>query len=197
MDGSLCADPIEQFREWFENATEAGLPDSNAMSLATVSSDGKPSIRTLLLKDVSSAGFTFFSNYNSRKAKELEGNASAALLFYWPNFERQVRVEGEVQRCSPEVSDAYFASRPRGAQIGAWASAQSEAVGSRTDLEKTQSEIEEKYKDQDIPRPDNWGGYILTPSYFEFWQGRINRLHDRFSYSPNSQGGWDVVRLSP
>lgn len=189
-------DPIKQFEEWFQTAVEAQLPLPEAMSLATVNEDGRPSARMVLLKRVDQDGFVFFTNYRSSKAKELETNPNAALVFFWPQLERQVRVEGTVTKTSAEESQEYFASRPRGSQIGAWASPQSQVISSREVLEERQAELEELYRGRDVEWPQHWGGFCLRPERIEFWKGRSDRLHDRILYQ-REPDGWSIKRLAP
>lgn len=197
-ESDLIDDPIELFRRWFDEAARAGMPQVNAMTLATVDGDGRPSARTVLLKGVDDRGFQFFTNYESRKAAELEANPNAALVFLWIPLERQVRVTGAVARLTPEESDAYFATRPRGSQVGAWASQQSQPLASRDELEQRWQRLEDQYGHDPVPRPDHWGGYLVTPREIEFWQGRENRLHDRFAYTRAADGhGWERTRLQP
>ncbi len=191
------ANPIIQFQTWFDQALAADLPDANAMTLATVNAEGKPSARIVLLKEVDDHGFVFYTNYNSRKAQELAVNPWAALVFWWAPLERQVRIEGEVEKVSTQESEAYFASRPFGSQLGAWASNQSEVIASREELEAKMRELEQKYDNQTVPKPPHWGGYRLIPTEIEFWQGRPNRLHDRLRYRQQSNGGWLQERLAP
>jgi pyridoxamine 5'-phosphate oxidase len=188
-------DPIRQFERWFEDALRARLPLPNAMTLATVGADGTPSARSVLLKGVEAGCFSFYTNYRSRKARELEGRGSACLLFLWSQLERQVRIDGTVERVAAQASDAYFASRPLGARLSAWASPQSERVPSREFLEKSMAEARQRYGDAP-PRPPHWGGYRVQPRAIEFWQGRADRLHDRLVYT-RADGGWTLERLAP
>jgi pyridoxamine 5'-phosphate oxidase len=194
---SIDRDPIAQFRRWFDGAVAAGLPLPEAMSLATVSADGKPTARMVLLKRVDANGFVFFTNYRSAKARELAENPNACLVFFWPQLERQVRVEGVVSKTSAEESREYFATRPRGSQIGAWASPQSEVIPGREVLEQRQAELEEVHRDREVPWPEHWGGYCLKPVRIEFWKGRSDRLHDRILYVRQSDGSWTIQRLAP
>lgn len=189
--------PTKQFQRWFEDAVLAGLPLPEAMSLATVSSEGKPSVRMVLLKQLDDQGFVFFTNYRSAKAKELDANPNAALVFFWPQLERQVRVEGTVTKISDSESREYFETRPRGSQIGAWASPQSEIISGRAELEQRQAEFEELYRDRAVDWPDHWGGYSLKPDRIEFWKGRSDRLHDRILYERGADGSWTIKRLAP
>jgi pyridoxamine 5'-phosphate oxidase len=195
-ESDLDPDPLRQFQHWFDQALNAGLIEPNAMTLATATPDGKPSARMVLLKGVDAGGFVFFTNYESRKGMELTANPWAALVFYWPELERQVRIEGRVERVSPEESDAYFVSRPNGNRIGAWASRQSRVISSRAELEQRVAELEALYADRDIPRPPYWGGFRVIPDIIEFWQGRPNRMHDRLRYR-RANDGWIIERLSP
>lgn len=213
-------DPMAQFKKWFGQAagerasgrlrrffiglykslllltgTEAG--DVNAMTLATVDAQGRPSARTVLLKGVDERGFVFFTNYESRKGRELAGNPQAALVFYWADQERQVCVSGQVSKLSPQESEVYFQSRPRGSRLGAWASKQSAPVRDRAALEASWREVEARFPGADIPRPPHWGGYVLAPSAVEFWQGRPNRMHDRLRYTRQADGSWQIERLYP
>lgn len=189
-------DPIRQFLIWFNQALEAHIPDANAMTLATVSADARPSARIVLLKDVTDGTFTFFTNYRSRKARDLEAVPFASLVFYWQELERQVRIQGAVEKISNAASDEYFVSRPRPSQIGTWASPQSEVVTSREDLDRKLVELEAKYPTA-VPRPGHWGGYHVKPDEIEFWQGRVGRLHDRLRYRRNGEDAWLVERLAP
>ena len=196
-ESDAASDPIVQFRRWFDEALEADLHEPNAMTLATATPDGKPSARIVLLKGFDERGFVFYTNYGGRKARELEQNPNCSLTFYWGELERQVRIEGRAARVTGEESDTYFASRPRGSQLGAWASEQSRPVESRTELEERLKELEEEYEGREIPRPPFWGGYRVEPESIEFWQGRENRLHDRILYSSLGGGGWEIQRLQP
>jgi pyridoxamine 5'-phosphate oxidase len=190
------ADPVEQFRRWFDEALAANLHEPNAMTLATATPDGRPSARVVLLKGFDERGFVFYTNYEGRKARELETNPYCALVFYWGELERQVRVEGRASRVPDEESDAYFEGRPRGSQLGAWASEQSRPVRDRRTLEARLRELEAGYEGREVPRPPFWGGYRVEPETMEFWQGRENRLHDRLRYR-RSDGLWRRERLQP
>jgi len=190
-------DPIKQFEKWFSDARNANLPLAESMSLATIRIDGKPAARMVLLKKVDQEGFVFFTNYTSAKARELEANPNVALVFFWSQLERQVRVEGRVSKTSVEESREYFETRPRESQIGAWASPQSQQISGREELEKRQAELEETYRDREVPVPDYWGGYRVTPERIEFWKGRIGRLHDRILYERKADGTWSIKRLAP
>ena len=193
----LAADPLQQFRHWFDQALAAGTNEPNAMVLATADAAGKPSTRVVLLKGLDERGFVFFTNCESRKARELAVNRHAALNFFWVELERQVCVTGSVTQVPREEAEAYFKTRPRGSRLGAWASKQSDTVPSREVLEARLQELEKKYPGEEIPLPPFWGGYVLAPGEIDFWQGRPNRLHDRFRYSKQSDGRWLVERLSP
>jgi pyridoxamine 5'-phosphate oxidase len=197
----LEADPIVQFKRWFEQAAGAQTADKpgdvNAMTLATADKQGRPSARVVLLKGVDERGFIFFTNYDSRKGGELSENPHAALVFYWADFERQVSVAGTVTRLSPQESQAYFETRPRGSRLAAWASKQSEVLPDRAALEETWKQLQAQFPGEEVPCPPFWGGYVLAPTRIEFWQGRPNRLHDRFRYSKNADGAWLIERLSP
>lgn len=193
----VMADPIDQFEHWFRQAMDSELPEPNAMILASASTGGQPSIRTMLLKGFDHQGFVFYTNYSSRKGNELDANPQAALLFLWLELERQVRIEGSVERVSQEESLAYFQSRPRGSQIGAWASPQSQIITGRDILEAKVAELTETFKhDEILPLPPYWGGYRLRPDRIEFWQGRESRLHDRVLFT-RAELGWTIERLAP
>ena len=190
--------PIEQFQTWFGDAQAAELKEPNAMTLATATPSGRPSARIVLLKEVSDFGFVFYTNYHSRKGRELETNPNCALTFHWAELERQVRVEGSVAHVPREKSEAYFQGRPKGSRLGALVSAQSEVLPSREPLELRLAELEATYKDtDDVPLPEHWGGYCVRPEMIEFWQGRTNRLHDRIRYQRNGENEWVIERLSP
>lgn len=194
--GDLKACPFEQFQTWFQQAQDAQLPEPNAMTLATVNAEGQPSARTVLLKGFDRDGAVFYTNYNSRKGREILANPRVALLFFWPELERQLRIEGRAQKVSEALSDRYFQSRPRGSQLGAWASQQSAPLNHRKELMERQRALEAEYAGRDIPRPSHWGGFCVVPVRFEFWQGRSSRLHDRLCYV--QQGGvWQIERLAP
>jgi pyridoxamine 5'-phosphate oxidase len=190
------ADPIELFVAWFEAARESGILLPESVALATSTPDGMPSVRMVLLKDVDARGFVFFTNYESQKAREIEANPRAALCFHWPVLQRQVRVAGQVTRVATEESEAYFTTRGRGSQIGAWASRQSERLPSREDLERRAREAEERFTGGEVPLPPFWGGYRLDPARLEFWQGRADRLHDRLVFR-RERDGWATQRLYP
>jgi pyridoxamine 5'-phosphate oxidase len=197
LEETVDPDPIRQFVAWYDDAAQSGVVESNAMALATATPDGRPSVRMVLLRGVDERGFTFFTNYESRKGRELEANPFAAMVFFWHELERQVRVEGRVVRVGGDESDRYFQSRPAGARIGAWASPQSEVVANRGVLDERFGALEYEYRDREIPRPPNWGGYRLVHDSIEFWQGRPNRLHDRLRYTKRAPHGWLIERLAP
>jgi len=193
---TIDRDPIKQFQIWFNDAVAAKLPLPEAMTLATATADGKPSARMVLLKQVDHDGFVFFTNYRSAKAEQLDANPYAALVFYWSQLDRQVRVEGSVVKTSAQESREYFSTRPRESQIGAWASAQSQEISSREVLEQRAHELEELYSDREVDCPEYWGGYRLKPERIEFWKSRIGRLHDRLLYVRKGDR-WTITRLAP
>ncbi len=193
----LDPDPLGQFQRWFEDAIVQDLPEPNAMSLATVGTDGQPTLRTVLLKLYDRDGFVFFTNYESRKSIQIERNPRVALLFPWVALARQVHILGSARRIPSAESLKYFATRPRGSQIGAWASPQSQVITSRSLLEQKVAQIRQRFADGEIPLPDFWGGYRVVPQEIEFWQGRDSRLHDRFRYRLDGSGGWTIERLAP
>lgn len=189
--------PIKQFQRWLTEALTAEVREATAMNMATVSEHGVPSSRILLLKDVNDNGFIFYTNYQSSKARELEHNPSTALTFFWPELERQVRIQGIVKKVSKQESEEYFRSRPKNSQIGAWASPQSSVISNREILEERERTLQEKFKDQDVlPKPEQWGGYLVEPFLLEFWQGRASRLHDRIVYTREDKT-WKINRLAP
>jgi pyridoxamine 5'-phosphate oxidase len=197
-DQDVSADPIEQFRIWFDEICETSVIEANAMVVTTVSEDCKPSSRTVLLKQFDQRGIVFYTNYNSQKGREIAANPNVALLFYWPSLQRQVRWTGVASRLTAEESDAYFRLRPRGSQIGALASPQSEPVPSQAWLMERYSDVEAAFgEDLEIPRPPHWGGIRIEPGTIEFWQGRQNRMHDRIRYVRTEEGGWKTQRIAP
>ncbi len=193
---SVNRDPFRQFGQWFDDAVVARLPEPNAMTLATADADGRPSARVVLLKGADERGFAFYTNFESRKGCELGYRPLAALLFFWPQLERQVRVEGSVERVDAAEADAYFASRPHASRLSAWASPQSALISDRATLEASLAEVAARFSGDAVPRPPNWGGYRVVPAMFEFWQGRRSRLHDRLVYHRDS-AGWRIGRLAP
>jgi pyridoxamine 5'-phosphate oxidase len=190
-------DPIKQFDLWFTEAQDAKVPERNAMTLATATYDGRPSARIVLLKGYYDAGFIFYTNYLSRKGKEITKNPVAALTFFWPSMERQVRIEGTIEKLTKEQSEKYFQTRPKNSQIGAVVSPQSQEIADRDVIEKKWKELEEEYADKEVPKPSFWGGYIVKPRLVEFWQGRTSRLHDRILYKKIDNKNWKKVRLAP
>ena len=196
-ENDIETDPILQFNKWWNQAIESNIEEVNAMTLATVNKEGMPSARIVLLKGFDSNGFVFFTNYLSKKGTDLEINPKACIVFFWKELERQVRVEGIVNKINESESDDYFQSRPNISKIGAWASPQSQEITSRESLENKFKEYESEFKDGNIKRPDHWGGYRLNPNKIEFWQGRPGRLHDRIEYAKSGENNWKVVRLAP
>lgn len=195
---TLAPAPLDLFHRWFRDAVDAGHIEPTAMTLSTVTSEGRPAARTVLLKDAGPAGFTFYTNYESDKGRQLEARPVAALTFWWDRLQRQVRIEGPVEKVSREESEAYFRTRPRGSRIGAWASLQSRPLlGGRAALEARVAEVEARFPGEEVPCPPHWGGYRLKPERIEFWQGRPSRLHDRLVYIGEEGGGWRVERLMP
>ena len=192
----LNADPVVQFEYWFDEAMGAAVPEPHAFMIATVDGEGKPSARIVLLRNADQNGFVFFTNYNSRKGHNVEINPNVSATFFWQELQRQVRVEGTIEKISAAESDDYFASRPRESQIGAWASNQSEELASREALEQRIADLTQQYEGQTVPRPPHWGGYRIKPNRVEFWQGRPSRLHDRFLYNLQN-GSWTIKRLNP
>ncbi len=191
------ANPIEQFEQWWNEAVRAEIPEPNAMTLATASADGLPSARIMLLKEVNKKGFVFFTNYKSHKGEQLNENPKACLLFFWQELERQVKIIGLVEKIPGNESDAYFHSRPKASQIGAWTSPQSQMIENRTWLDEKYEELSGQMSGSKIDRPSHWGGYIVKPVIIEFWQGRPGRLHDRIQYTLENEGSWSIVRLAP
>lgn len=196
LESDVDPDPFRQFSVWFDQATKSGIIEPNAMSHATVSPNGQPSIRIVLLKGIDERGFIFYTNYESRKGKEMATNPKSALLFFWGELERQIRIEGTIEKISTASSKAYFDSRPEGSRVGAWSSNQSEIVASRDELEEQFEDNRKRFEGKDIPMPEYWGGYRLVPTIFEFWQGRGRRMHDRIRFS-EVDGAWKIDRLSP
>jgi len=193
---TIDKDAIKQFKVWFQEALDAKVEEPNAMILSTIKKNGMPSARVVLIKGIQEDGFEFFTNYQSNKAKEIADNAKASLLFFWPALERQIRIEGTVEKCSSKRSDEYFESRPEGSKLGAWSSPQSQIIESRALLENMVEETNKKFKEQEINRPYFWGGYLVKPTSIEFWQGRASRLHDRLLYT-KEQEKWKIERLAP
>lgn len=197
IEKNVPANPMVLFQRWFKEALKAQVLDTNAFAVASVSASGKPSNRIVLLKGLDPKGFVFFTNYESRKGRELRQKPAASLLFFWPQLSRQVRIDGKVAKVSAQESDDYFKTRPRGSQLGAWASNQSQTVPDRDFLERRMRALEEQFAGRAIPRPPHWGGFRLVPATIEFWQGRPNRLHDRLQYQRKGSSGWKMTRLAP
>lgn len=196
-EADAAADPIEQFERWFAEARAANVPEVNAMTLATADASGVPSARIVLLKSADARGFAFYTNYDSRKGRELAANPRAALCLFWQPLERQVRIEGAVEKVGRAESEEYFNGRPRQSQIGAWVSQQSSPIASRAELERIEAELQQRFANQPVPLPDYWGGYRVVPTAIEFWQGRPSRLHDRLLYTRSGANTWTLRRLSP
>jgi pyridoxamine 5'-phosphate oxidase len=196
-EAEVDPNPFIQFKRWFDQALLSQLAEPNAMTLATATTEGKPSARIVLLKDFDEQGFVFYTNYNSQKGQQLTENPQASLVFWWVELERQVRISGRVEKVSSNQSDEYYKSRPKSSRLGAWASNQSEVIPSREVLEQRMHDLEVKYQNQDVPRPPHWGGFRVVPSEIEFWQGRQSRLHDRLLYTYLGDGSWKIQRLSP
>jgi pyridoxamine 5'-phosphate oxidase len=197
LEQDVDTNPVKQFEKWLQQAMDSGIEEPNAMTLATSTTTGKPSARIVLLKGIKENGFVFFTNYNSKKGKQIHDNPWASLVFFWKELERQVIIEGEIKKTSEKESDEYFAKRPLESRIGAWSSPQSKVIQSREVLEKNVSYYTDKYQSQNVPRPPHWGGYILIPTLIEFWQGGAGRLHDRLQYSLNDSNSWVIERLAP
>ena len=197
IEDEVLAEPMAQFQRWFDDARQAGIFEPNAMTLATVDADGQPSARVVLLKGLDARGLAFFTNLESRKAREMAASGKAALVFWWGPLARQVRFEGTIERVGDAEADAYFATRPRGSQIGAWASAQSRVIPGRATLDEEAARCEERFPEGVVPRPPFWGGFRLVPVRAEFWQGQTDRLHDRLRYRQAAAGGWLIERLAP
>ena len=194
---NVSRSPLIQFAKWLQNAVDSNVMDPNAMTLATAFRNGEVDARIVLLRDFNSKGFSFFTNYNSIKGREIRHNKKGCLNFFWPELQRQVRIKGTLEKLSSRSSDQYFNSRPRESQIAAWASHQSERLINRKELENRYLEYEQKFAGQNVPRPPHWGGYLLKPAHFEFWQGRASRLHDRLVYEKKRNGKWSILRLNP
>ncbi|WP_353133344.1 pyridoxamine 5'-phosphate oxidase [Pseudopedobacter sp.] len=196
-ESDVAKNPIDQFALWFNHAIETHILEPNAMTIATVNEEGFPGTRVVLLKEFDQEGFTFFTNYNSQKGRDMERNPKVSLLFFWVELERQVRIEGIAKKISAEASEDYFHSRPHGSQLGAHASPQSTVIPNRDFLEDNLKSLEDKFKDSEVPKPEYWGGYKIYPKSIEFWQGRSNRLHDRIKYTLTGDNNWKIERLAP
>jgi pyridoxamine 5'-phosphate oxidase len=197
LEKDVDVNPIKQFEKWWQQASESNIEEANAMTLATCTCDGKPSARIVLLKGIKENGFIFFTNYDSKKGKQINDNPFVSLVFFWKEIERQVRIEGQAKKISKHESDAYFSSRPLESRIGAWSSQQSAVIKNRETLEINAAEYTNKFQLQDIPKPENWGGYMVIPNLVEFWQGRPGRLHDRLQYTVSENSNWKIERLAP
>lgn len=197
LETDVLADPVAQFTKWWDDALKSEIEEVNAMTLATADKNGMPAARIVLLKEFSEKGFVFFTNYNSHKGNELEANPNACLVFFWKELERQVRISGQVKKINAKESDEYFASRPEGSRIGAWASPQSHVINSREVIEENSRRYQQQFTGGNIPRPPHWGGYSVIPVVIEFWQGRPNRLHDRIRYNLQDDHTWKIERLAP
>lgn len=195
-EADVFADPMQQFEKWWQEAIESKIEEVNAMTLATSTAEGKPSARIVLLKGIERNGFVFFTNYHSNKGNQIEENPFVSLVFFWKELERQIRVEGSIRKVAAAESDAYFSSRPEGSRIGAWASPQSRVIASREVIEENVTELGKSFANKEIDRPPHWGGYIVIPNLFEFWQGRNSRLHDRIQYT-YKDAAWKIERLAP
>ena len=197
LEKDVSEDALQQFRNWWQEVLDSKIEEPNAMTLATASPEGKPTARIVLLKEINEHGFVFFTNYESHKGKQIQSNPFGSLLFFWKELERQVRIEGGIEKVSPRESDAYYATRPMESRIGAWSSPQSQVLASRELLEENVEKFSRKFNSGNVPRPPHWGGYILRPVLIEFWQGRPGRLHDRLQYSLLGNGAWKIERLAP